>query len=91
MPPSPICCSSLYGPMRVPATSLTRGSALDARRIDGRIQGLQRLIQKTVRSIVGSQERFKPLPQLAIAAALPVQHLARLAASLASTASKKTT
>ena len=72
MPPSPICCSSLYGPITVPAASLgeaavgrlvpgTRAKAPSKRRGGGSVQ-------EAVRGVVDRQQRLDPAEQGVVAA-----------------------
>ena len=50
MPPSPICCSSLYGPMTVPGCSLTRWH------VHGAPEPGRRRIEQPLRPLVAAQQ-----------------------------------
>ena len=75
MPPSPICCSSLYGPDH--GAGGFGGGYVGASRRQNLVQrwrrGDGRPVQETSWVVVCFQQRIDPLPQLGISAALAVE------------------
>src|SRR5262249_27347435 len=79
IPPSPICCSSLYGPTPPPAPSSaapeSRGGAGPGRAPAGRAggQGVGRPLQEAAQAGVGGQQRLHPRAEVGIRAARLVE------------------
>ena len=66
MPPSPICSSSLYGPMSVPGRSASGDSAGDRSIVAP--NSAAGFVQKAVRVVVGLEQGFDPHAESGVAA-----------------------